>query len=105
MSILELYYEHYEENCKGAYWEEEKYIPYMVLIYDKELQEKFKVELINLGFSCVTWNYTYPGILVNLELKRFGKITKPCKHSCFDDYNYTYEEFCQVLLSNHYTIG
>ena len=90
MHLMEVYYEHYyREN----YWEQKKYIPYMVLIKDKELREMFKDYLETNDFQCVSWNDSYLGVLVNVELRRFGLINRPCKHSCVNDYNYSIDEF------------
>lgn len=99
MHLLEVYYEHYAENCNGAYWEEDKQIPYMVLIKDRELIERFKEELIELGFRCVSWNDSYPSVLVNIKLKRFGMITRACYHECVDKRNYSYDEFYNEVLN------
>lgn len=91
----------YYENPTGSYWERKKYTPYMVLIRDFEEREAFRELLEERGFKLVTWNRYYPGVLVNMELKRFGLIYRPCKHSCVDDRNYTVKEFLiEVLLES-----
>ncbi|MCD8106791.1 MAG: hypothetical protein LUE20_02360 [Oscillospiraceae bacterium] len=98
--LMEVYYEHYRQNCKGAYWEERKSLPYMVLERDKAKQEEFKEILKRKGFQCVAWNDSYSGILVNVELKRFGMINRACKHSCVDDRNYSIDEFTVEILGS-----
>lgn len=98
--LMEVYYEHYRENCKARYWElETKSIPYMVLIRDVRERNEFKDFLKSRGFLCVAWNNDYPGVLVNMELRRFGLIERACKHSCVDDRNYTLEEFMDEVFS------
>ncbi len=101
--LMEVYYEHYRENCKGAYWEERKSLPYMVLECDKAKREEFKEILKRKGFRCVAWNDSYPGVLVNVELKRFGMINRACKHSCVDDRNYSIDEFMVKILESTIT--
>ena len=97
--LMEVYYEHYSENCRDRYWEiEDKSIPYMVIIRDKEDREAFKSSLQELGLQCVAWNGDYPGVLVNMKLMRFGMIEKACKHSCVDDRNFSRFEFTQEIL-------
>ena len=51
------------------------------------------------GFSCVAWNSDYPGVLVNMELRRFALIEKACKHSCVEDRNFALEEFMDEVFS------
>lgn len=65
----------------------------MVLIKDRELREMFKNYLEAKGFKCVSWNDSYLGVLVNVELRRFGLINRPCKHSCVNDHDYSIDEF------------
>lgn len=99
--FMEVYYEHYAKNCNGHYWgAEEKQIPYMVLIKDRDKREAFHDFLKNEGFSCVSWNRDYPGVLVNMRLRRFALITKACKHSCVNDRNYTEEEFLSEVYAH-----
>lgn len=98
--LMEVYYEHYRENCQDKYWElDTRILPYMVLIRDAVQRNEFKDFLLLRGFSCVSWNTDYPGILVNMELHRFGMITRACKHSCVNDRNYTPEEFMDEVFS------
>lgn len=97
--LMELYYEHYRENCRGKYWEEDvKCIPYMLLIKDVGQRNRFKDFLKENGFSCVDWNGEYPGVLVNMELRRFGMISKACAHTCVDNRNYTVDEFMNEVF-------
>ena len=97
--LMEVYYEHYSENCRGRYWEaEEKSIPYMVLFPSNDEMQQFISKLRTLGFSCVSNNSSYRALLVNVALKRCAVITKACKHSCVGDRNYTPEEFEREIL-------
>lgn len=73
-------------------------VPYMVIIQDKTKRNDFKQQLINLGYNCEDWNESYPGVLVNVDLKNFALISKACKHKCVDNRNYTKEEFKQEIL-------
>ncbi|MCD8150310.1 MAG: HNH endonuclease [Clostridiales bacterium] len=98
--LMEVYYEHYLENCNGAYWKERKVLPYMVLVRDKTKRDELRTVLEKDGFRCVAWNEDYPGILVNVELKCFGMIEKACKHSCINDRNYSYDEFVEEILGS-----
>lgn len=98
--LMEVYYEHYAENCRGRYWEmEPKQTPYMVLIKDAAKRNGFKAYLTEKGFRCVGWNQDYPGVLVNMKLRRFALITKACKHSCVDDRNFTLDEFISKVFN------
>ena len=97
--LMEVYYEHYAENCRGWYWEaEEKSIPYMVLFPSNDEMQQFISKLKTQGYSCVSNNSSYRALLVNTALKRCAVITKACKHSCVGDRNYTPEEFEQEVL-------
>lgn len=97
--LMDVYYEHYSESCgnenvsRGS-----KIIPYMVLICDYKTREEFRTFLKSKGFRCVDWNHDYPGVLVNMELRRFGLIYRACRHSCVDDRNYTLDEFMQEVF-------
>lgn len=92
--FMEVYYEHYYENCNDSYWEmEEKSIPYMVLFPTVEDMQSFIGELKQDGIRCVSGNTCYRALLVNLELKRCAVIRRACKHHCVGDRNYTPEEF------------
>lgn len=97
--LTEVYYEHYRENCKGAYWEEPISIPYGVYDRDRKARNSFYGYLTTKGFKCVTWNNDYPLILVNTELKRFGLIYRACAHKCVDSRNYTIQEFKDEVLN------
>lgn len=97
--LMEVYYEHYKENCRDRYWEaEEKSIPYMVLFPTNDAMQQFISQLREQGYSCVSNNSSYRALLVNTHLKRCAVITKACKHSCVGDRNYTPEEFEQEIL-------
>lgn len=92
--LMELYYEHYADNCHGIYWDmSSKSLPYMVLIHDFEKRQKFHDFLKSEGFQCVTWNYEYPGVLVNMNFRRFGLICRACRYGCVNNRNYSLEEF------------
>lgn len=99
--LLEVYYENYK-NCKGAYWEEEKILPYAVREPDFYKREKFYRFLKHCGFRCVTWNYDYPVVLVNMRLRRFGLVYRACMHASLDDCKlYSLEEF--LIKFNKYS--
>ena len=101
--LMELYYEHYVQNCCGRYWEEQKSIPYMVLFDDGEKMMKFRDFLLSEGFRAVTGMSGYPGgVLVNMELRRFGQIFYACKYSCVNDRNYTPEEFMNEVYNKYH---
>ena len=92
--LMEVYYEHYAENCKEQYWEmEKKSLPYMVLFPSVEAMWQFMQTLEGDGLRCVSANRDYKGLLVNLELMRYGVIHRACKHACVDDRNFAPEEF------------
>lgn len=78
--LFEVYYKNYAKNCKGKYWEEEKSLPYIVLERDVKKRNSFYGYLASRGFKCVSWNYSYPAILVNPKLMRFGMINKAAKY-------------------------
>lgn len=98
--LMEVYYEHYYENCNDRYWEmEEKSVPYMVLFPSVDEMHSFINELRQDGFRCVSANHSYRALLVNLELKRCGVIRRACKHSCVGDRNYTPEEYIEEVYT------
>lgn len=98
--LMEVYYEHYRENCCDKYWEPDtESIPYMVLIHYTGQRDEFKGFPLQKGFSCVSWNTDYPGILVNMELHRFDLITRAYKHSCVNGRYYTLDEFIGEVFS------
>ena len=103
--LMEVYYEHYREKCREAYWEDKKYIPYAVKIPDRSLREAFVAELSQMGFSCVNGINDYPVILVNTDLRRWASITKACKHSCVGDRLYTETEFRDEVLKEMWQYG
>lgn len=97
--LMDVYYEFYSESCgNDAVSRGPKTTPYMVLIRDHKTRESFRTFLKGKGFRCVDWNPDYPGVLVNMELRRFGLIYRACKHSCVDDRNYTLDEFMQEIF-------
>ena len=97
--LMEVYYEHYADNCRDRYWEmEEKSIPYMVLFPSNEEMQSFILGLKKQGYRCVSNNSDYRALLVNTSLRRCAVITKACKHSCIDDRNYTPKEFEREVL-------
>ena len=75
MALMDVYYEHY--------WKE---------------REEFRRFLEQKGFRCVDWNQDYPGVLVNLHMRRFALIYRACKHLCVGDRNYTREEFLEKVF-------
>ena len=95
-----LYYEHYRENESLNYWElEDRVLPYMVLIHDKHKRENFRKFLISEGFECVTWNDSYPGVLVNMQFRRFGLIHRPCNFAHVNNHDYTLDEFMNKIYN------
>lgn len=76
--FLELYYEHYRENCRGAYWEEFVSLPYAIRIPDKTDRIAFAGMLDNDGFRCVNPVNVYFVMYVNFTLRRYGSCEKAC---------------------------
>ena len=100
MHIMNVYYKHYEENCTKNYWDlEEKVLPYMVLICNKEEREAFRQFLESENFVCVTWNSLYPGVLVNMQFRRFALIHRPCHFSCVNDRDYSVDSFMNEVYN------
>lgn len=101
--LMEVYYEHYAENCCDSYWEKEtKSIPYMVLFPSNKEVQAFILKLKNQGYRCVSNNYSYHALLVNTNLRRCAVITRACKYSCIDDRNYSPEDFEREVLQKQY---
>lgn len=94
---MEVYYEHYRENCRGRYWDEEKSLPYSVKFSDEASKCEMADTLNRAGFTCVNGLNNYPVLLINLELKRWASITKPCKHSSINDRLYSYQDFLDEI--------
>lgn len=96
--IMELYYEHYAQNCKDRYWEmEEKSLPYMIGFPSVPEMFEFIEELKKDGLVSVGTNRSYRHLLVNLELKRYGVIYRACGHSRIGNRDYTVEEFKEEI--------
>ena len=93
-----VYYEHYGDGTYEDYWEEKKVLPYMVRETNKEKREAFKEYLIEKGFECCGWNDSYPGILVNVEFKRFAMIHRPFSFSHKNNRDYTISQFKYEIL-------
>ena len=92
--LLEVYYRNYGESCTEKSGEmEEKSIPYMVLFPSAKEMHDFMEMLKKDGLQCVASNDTYKGLLVNLDLKRYGVIHRACKFACVGNRDYTPEEF------------
>lgn len=92
--LMEVYYRNYGESCTEKSGEmEEKSIPYMVLFPSAKEMHDFMEMLKTDGLQCVASNDTYKGLLVNLELKRYGVIHRACKFTCVENRDYTPEEF------------
>ena len=99
--LVEVYYEHYKENCQGRYCEKESTsLPYLIRFPTVEDMHRFMGELRSDGLRCVESNHSYRVLLVNLELKRYGVIYLPCKHSCIGDRAYTPEEFVSEVYND-----
>ena len=83
------------------YWEKEsKSIPYMILFPSADEMHRFMEVLRGDGLRCVASNSDYKGLLVNLELRRYGVIHFACKHSCVGDRNYTPNEFISEVYKH-----
>lgn len=92
--LLEVYYRNYGESCTEKSGEmEEKSIPYMVLFPSAKEMHDFMEMLKKDGLQCVASNDTYKGLLVNLDLKRYGVIHRACKFACVGNRDYKPEEF------------
>lgn len=101
--FLEVYYKNYKENCMGAYWKEERVLPYMVHIRDFKERESFKNYLINNGYKCVEWDDSYPVVLINIEFKKFALIRHADSHNCVGDRIYSKSEFLSEVLNSELT--
>ena len=95
--FMEVYYEHYREKSGERYWEDKKFLPYLILERSPERRERIGAMLKQAGFCCVGWNDSYPALLVTAELKRFAVIVKPCRFSCMGDRNYSTREFLEEV--------
>jgi hypothetical protein len=95
--LMEVYYEHYKENCRGRYWDEKISLPYSVKFTNDESKREMAAILNEAGFACVNGLNEYPVLLINLELKRWASITKPCKHSSVNDRLYAYADFLKEI--------
>lgn len=92
--LMEVYYRYYRENSQEKYWEmEEKSMPYMLLFPSVSEMHDFMKVLQKDGLQCVASNHSYCGLLVNLDLKRYGVIHRACKFACVGNRNYKPEEF------------
>ena len=92
--LLEVYYRNYGESCAEKSGEMEgKSIPYMVLFPSAKEMHDFMEMLKTDGLQCVASNHSYCGLLVNLDLKRYGVIHRACKFTCVENRDYTPEEF------------
>ena len=92
--LMEVYYEHYAENCGRRYWEiEDRSLPYLVLFPTAGEMREFIRRLDADGLRSVGTNGSHRGLLINLELKRYAVIERACRHACVDDRTYLPEEF------------
>ena len=104
MSWQEVYYEHCKENIRGAYWKEEKVLPYVVCFRrtdggkSKDNMERFSKFLITEGFQRVNWGDMTTAVLVNLKFKKFAMMEKPATHSCVNSRDYTEAEFISEVF-------
>lgn len=114
--FLELYYEHYAENCNGKYWEEAESLPHGFFIREETLRREMDAALDREGFQCVCGENGYPLVLVNFTLKRYGRIPKAAGTATINDVDYTYDQFISLLekfrnaaaagrLKNNYAIS
>mgnify|MGYP007012485708 CR=1 FL=1 len=95
-----VYYEHYDEDEEGAYWEEPEVLPYSVLCKDEEEKKKLCNLLRRHGYKGVGGNPGIKALLINTQFKRWCFYPKPAKMSCIDSRNYTFEEICAILFPN-----
>lgn len=97
----EVYYEHYVENCRGLYWEEEKQLPYSVKC--KSVQEKEQLEqLLRFdGFKCVGSSDSI-ALLINLKLKKYCGYPKAVTMSCISNRSFSVENFLAGIYNPWY---
>lgn len=93
----EVYYENGNINRDGDGPKEPMVIPYGVYEKDRAKREEFYNFLKAEGFRCVSWNYSYPLVLVNMELHRFALIQLPTYYTMVDARRYTMEEFLEEV--------
>ena len=91
--LMEVYYEHYKENCRGRYWEEPKSLPYAVQIRSEDERRAFGAILDSDGLRCCNGIMGCNVLLINLDLLRWANIEKACHHSCLENRVFTKQEF------------
>lgn len=96
--FMELYYNHYKEDCRSCYWREEKSLPYSILIHDKERRLELEKLLLDHGFTCVVHENEYPLMYVNMNLRRFGRNVKACSSAAINATPMTLEQFMTEIL-------
>ena len=94
-SLMDAYYKNYSLRCRNKEYIDnaERVLPYMVLEKDRKKREAFRAFLETEGFTLLTWNSDFAGVLVNMEFRNFGLIYLPCKHGCVNNRNYSIQEF------------
>ena len=113
--FMELYYEHYAEKCRGAYWEDPVSLPFAVMIRDKARRKVLEEMLDADGFRRVVWENEYPCMYVNFTLKRYGRNVAPAGSAAINKIPMTEQEFMErvylpwkrdenirLLLENNY---
>lgn len=103
--FMELYYEHYMENCRSVYWNEPKSLPYAVRIPDKAERADLERILNDAGFSCVVHENEYPVMYVNFTLKRYGRNVKACRSSTVNETLLTKEQFLTDIFAKYQSNG
>ena len=98
----EVYYEHYVENCRDRYWEEEKQLPYSVKC--KSVQEKEQMEKLLKydGFQCVC-STDCMALLINLQLKKYCSYPKAATMSCINHRSFSVENFLVEIYHPWYS--
>ena len=96
----EVYYEHYEDNCLDAYWEEQKVLPYSVLCKEEKEKRQLCKLLGKYGFKGVGGDPRLKGILINIQFKRWCFYPRPASMSCINGRDYSFEEI-QPILNEH----
>ena len=94
-----VYYEHYEENCLGVYWEEQKVLPYSVKCKDFAEFKSLINRIKRRGYKCVEQIEGQYAVLINTKLKRWCTYPKPVSMSCIDNKTLTVEEFMNIMVT------
>lgn len=99
--FLELYYKNYEQNCRGAYWDEFVPLPYAVRIPEPEKRAELEKVPDADGLKGVVWENTYPVMYVNFTLKRYGRNVKACGSASINGELMTQAQFMENIYSRY----